>query len=161
MKRASTSHTAELNQSVGDSKKCSSFILCQKHFLISAEKKNEKPNRFEYFFFMAQFFCQSKVKLSWKLPKCTPAKYNRRGVLRHFSTSAAVCLIQYGIVGPWRQTSVHQHAGDAFPHLGSVIIQAYNSMEVKSLWLISEAEYPLLAFFFQESSLPLPWGFRC
>lgn len=82
---------------------------------------------------MAQFFCQSKVKLSWKLPKCAPAKYNRRGVLRRFSTSAAVCLIQYGIVGPWRQTSVHQHAGDAFPHLGSVIIQAYNSVEVKSL----------------------------
>lgn len=52
---------------------------------------------------------------------------------------------------------MHQHAGDGFPHLGSVIIQAYNCVEVKSLRLISEAAYPLLAFSLV-SSPPLLYG---
>lgn len=55
---------------------------------------------------------------------------------------------------------MHQHAEDGFPHLGSVIIQAYNSVEVKSLRLISEAAYPLLAFFPVSSPTFTVW-LRC
>lgn len=68
------------------------------------------------------------------------------GSLPHFSTSAAVCLIQYGIVGPWRQMPVHQHAEAASPHLGMDILQAYNSVAAKALRLISAAPYPHTAF---------------
>lgn len=92
-------------------------------------------------FFTAPFFCQSKVKLSQKLQ--TALRLNTTGGPPSFSTSAAVCLIQYGTAGPWRQTSVHQHAEDDFSHLGRFIIQAYDSVEVQSLPLISEAFSPL------------------
>lgn len=49
---------------------------------------------------------------------------------------------------------MHQHAEAGYPHLGSVIIQAYNSVEVKALRLISEAAYPRPAF----PSPPLLYG---
>lgn len=81
----------------------------------------------------------------------------QQGVLHHFSTSdsESVCVIQCGIAGPWRQTSVHQYAEAAFPHLGLVITRAHDAVRVKALRTISEAARPLLA-----SSLLLLYGFN-
>lgn len=55
---------------------------------------------------------------------------------------------------------MHQHAEVGFPHLGSLIIQAYDSVEVKALRLISEAAYPLLALS-PVSSPPFAVWLRC
>lgn len=53
--------------------------------------------------------------------------------------------------------SVHQHAEVGFPHLGLVIIQVYDSVEVKAFRLILATAYPLLAFS-PVSSPPLLYG---
>lgn len=105
-------------------KKCSSFILCQEPFLFSKERKWITLNTFHGTFFLP-IKSQTAIETS-----CVLSKYNRGPPsLFHYSCS----LIQYRIAGPWRQMSLHQHADVVFLHLGSVIIETYNAVEVKDL----------------------------
>lgn len=115
--------------------KCSSFILCQEFVPFLKKKSVEYISRHNF---------SANQKLKCLKNSLTVLPPSITGPTPSFSTSAAVYLIQYGFVSPWRQISVLQCAEVCFPHLGLDILQACDSVE--ALRLISQTSYPPMAF---------------